>query len=348
MSGGVSVALGEGVRAISALIFAQQGKFADAIACAERSPEAVGIDQDSSEDDALALAVFIAQWASGSLATARRNLAAGQDYPPSKSQIPNAVEASLAALALGEGQWTEAAQRAERALERTAPDDPLGVNALLRGVLACAQAASGARLEARSTILKAQVAREGPTRTLKGMAEVFLLEARMWNNEPSLRSDALKLIAWAEAENFPYVQLRARLVLAAAEGRVRAADLDRARSLAVHIDDPIRSVIVNYFEELNLGNSHWDSVATRLLSDFGIWVPLPRVPLLSAREREIALHAALGYSNRWIAEHFVLSCRTVETHLRHVFTKLGVSGRDALRLQLRRGQLSVIFPRDRC
>lgn len=51
---------------------------------------------------------------------------------------------------------------------------------------------------------------------------------------------------------------------------------------------------------------------------------------LSAREREIADLAAQGLSNKRIAEHLVVSERTVENHLYRVFIKLGVTGRELL------------------
>lgn len=50
----------------------------------------------------------------------------------------------------------------------------------------------------------------------------------------------------------------------------------------------------------------------------------------SARELQVARLAATGLSNRAIAEHLVVSERTVENHLYRVFTKLGVASRDDL------------------
>jgi ATP/maltotriose-dependent transcriptional regulator MalT len=52
---------------------------------------------------------------------------------------------------------------------------------------------------------------------------------------------------------------------------------------------------------------------------------------LTRRERELASLAAEGVSNQGIAERLVLSVRTVETHLAHVYDKLGINGRAALR-----------------
>jgi DNA-binding CsgD family transcriptional regulator len=58
---------------------------------------------------------------------------------------------------------------------------------------------------------------------------------------------------------------------------------------------------------------------------------LDRPPRLTPREREIAGMVAAGLSNRVIAERLVLSVRTVDNHLQHVFDKLGVRSRGELR-----------------
>jgi DNA-binding CsgD family transcriptional regulator len=52
---------------------------------------------------------------------------------------------------------------------------------------------------------------------------------------------------------------------------------------------------------------------------------------LTAQEREIALLAASGLTNKQIAERLFLSPRTVGGHLHRVFPKLGVATRAALR-----------------
>ena len=51
---------------------------------------------------------------------------------------------------------------------------------------------------------------------------------------------------------------------------------------------------------------------------------------LTAREREIAGLAAVGFSSRAIADRLTLSVRTVDSHLSRVFTKLNVRGRQEL------------------
>jgi ATP/maltotriose-dependent transcriptional regulator MalT len=51
---------------------------------------------------------------------------------------------------------------------------------------------------------------------------------------------------------------------------------------------------------------------------------------ISQRERQVAIRASRGRTNREIAKELVLSVRTVENHLYHVFGKLGVESRDQL------------------
>ncbi len=53
-------------------------------------------------------------------------------------------------------------------------------------------------------------------------------------------------------------------------------------------------------------------------------------PLLTSREQEVARLAGRGMSNQAIADRLVVSVRTVETHLSHIYDKLGISGRTEL------------------
>ena len=47
---------------------------------------------------------------------------------------------------------------------------------------------------------------------------------------------------------------------------------------------------------------------------------------LTPAERQVAGLAAAGHGNREIAQRLYVTLRTVETHLTHVFAKLGISG----------------------
>jgi DNA-binding CsgD family transcriptional regulator len=56
---------------------------------------------------------------------------------------------------------------------------------------------------------------------------------------------------------------------------------------------------------------------------------------LTGREREIADLVASGLSNREIAARLVISKRTVDAHVNHIFVKLGISSRVQLTIWLR-------------
>jgi DNA-binding CsgD family transcriptional regulator len=61
----------------------------------------------------------------------------------------------------------------------------------------------------------------------------------------------------------------------------------------------------------------------------GLFHAAAAVPL-SGREREIVMLAAGGMASKDIAERLYLSVRTVNNHLQHAYTKLGVSSRAGL------------------
>ncbi len=65
-------------------------------------------------------------------------------------------------------------------------------------------------------------------------------------------------------------------------------------------------------------------------------------PSLTDRESEVLVLAARGQSNKQIASQIDVSPRTVQTHLGHIFEKLGVASRtEAVICGLRRGWLDL-------
>jgi len=73
------------------------------------------------------------------------------------------------------------------------------------------------------------------------------------------------------------------------------------------------------------------SIARRLIGYFGEPRQSPQpthlFPELTEREREILTLIAQGYTNPAIAEHLVLSPKTVRNHVSSIFSKLQVAGR---------------------
>lgn len=62
---------------------------------------------------------------------------------------------------------------------------------------------------------------------------------------------------------------------------------------------------------------------------------VPGPEALTRREREVANLVSAGLSNREIAAQLVISQRTVDAHVDHIFTKLGISSRQDLAARLR-------------
>jgi DNA-binding CsgD family transcriptional regulator len=80
-----------------------------------------------------------------------------------------------------------------------------------------------------------------------------------------------------------------------------------------------------------LGARPWAARAVNELRATGLPVGQADAPTLTPQQREIAMLAASGLSNKQIAERLFLSPRTVATHLYQLFPKLGVTSRAALR-----------------
>jgi DNA-binding NarL/FixJ family response regulator len=84
-----------------------------------------------------------------------------------------------------------------------------------------------------------------------------------------------------------------------------------------------------------LGAARYADKARRALRALGVRVPSARSGRgadqpLSRREMEVAGLVAEGLTNAEIAERLVLSVRTIESHLDHVYARLGMSSRAAL------------------
>ena len=75
----------------------------------------------------------------------------------------------------------------------------------------------------------------------------------------------------------------------------------------------------------------WSQRAATELAATGATRTARRRVALTPQEREIALLAATGLTNREIATRLYMSHRTVSSHLYRIFPKLGITSRAALR-----------------
>ncbi|WP_327139718.1 helix-turn-helix transcriptional regulator [Nocardia sp. NBC_01327] len=130
-----------------------------------------------------------------------------------------------------------------------------------------------------------------------------------------------RALAISDADRWPFQQ--ARIQLAYGERLRRAkATTEARRQLAAALDT---------FDRLHA--VPWSNRAGTELRATGQPAASPpaTTDVLTPQQREIALLAASGLTNKQIGERLYLSPRTVGTHLYQVFPKLGVTSRAALR-----------------
>jgi DNA-binding CsgD family transcriptional regulator len=142
-------------------------------------------------------------------------------------------------------------------------------------------------------------------------------DARRFGDAETHLGEAL---AVADACTAPYERAQTQLAMAAL--RAQTGETDRAQSLLVEAHAT--------FAALGAGPAlaRTDLLASGLAS-----APMPHRPAypagLSAREVEVLRLLAAGLANRAIAERLFIGERTVETHTRAIYNKIGVSSRTA-------------------
>ncbi|MFT4232167.1 MAG: helix-turn-helix transcriptional regulator, partial [Leucobacter sp.] len=325
-------------RLATSLILSQSGDYDAAIRLADHVGSFAAMGEHPQLDNAMLLSFcgFVVTWAAGAVEAARHAYQELLRSTYGDVHYSGLVEACSVLISISDGQWRRAAQRAELLKARLAAHDRHGLAGLAEAMLGLALAALGEREASRRAIRLAERRQIGLSQVLVGYTRLMTLRARQWNADDDVAALSLQLASWARTERLDAVELQALHLYANEMGGDTGIYMARIRTLAGSVEPPMATVLLGHCEELVTGRSAWDSPSARRLTEFGIWMPLPQTDALSAREREIAMFAALGYSSRWIAEQFHLSVRTVDTHLRHVFTKLRVSGRDELRLWFRR------------
>lgn len=172
----------------------------------------------------------------------------------------------------------------------------------------------------------------------RAMASVLLAEG----DTASARSAAERAVADLESLDLPVEMARSELILARADlsmGRL-AEGKERMTRVLEFCD---RSGAVQLAAQ-----------AKKHLRHAGVRIPpagRPRtspgaqgVSALSRREREVAQCVAEDLGNREIAHRMFISTRTVESHLRRIFLRLGVHSREAVKAAVREAERSSATP----
>jgi DNA-binding CsgD family transcriptional regulator len=232
---------------------------------------------------------------------------------------------AVALLHLGLGQWESAATRLEE-MSSSPPgtSHPFIVLRALPDLVEAAVRASRADVAESAADRFAGYAAEGaPDWDMALSARCRALVAHAPEEREKLLSEAL---VFHERDRRPLSRARTQLLLGEHLRRER-----RRKEARV----PLQAALIT-FEQL--GASSWGERARRELRATGLTVgrrdEAARVQL-TLQERQVAEIVANGATNRETAAELFLSPRTVEYHLRNVFSKLGISSRAELaRLRL--------------
>jgi DNA-binding CsgD family transcriptional regulator len=204
---------------------------------------------------------------------------------------------------------------------------------LLEQARAYHSAATGATAEAHSAIERAADAarRSGIT---TGEMEALYTGLRF-----GMVPDVARFKAVAEQLSSPLAGLAVRHAEAAAAGDGEVLDAVAAEweslGMMAHAADAFAAAALAHRRAgARLPGLQSSTRAHWLVSTFGLHTPANAasgLPLpLSGREREIATLVANGLTNRQIAEHLVVSVRTVEGHLYRIYKQLGINEREQL------------------
>lgn len=323
-------------RTFESLIRTQRGEFRTAISLAESARQIVQLSDPAptSTGDLEGFALFLAHWARGTTHSTRQSL---YDYATPRHDVQavreqaRTTELSIALFATQEGRWVEAAELIEPLIKELSENDPFRLMAFAQAVRALIYATLGDRQTAYAALNLASAPTPGLSRTLYGFVGLLSLRARHWLRDPSIKDQALTLADWAARQQLPLIELEALDIFAHEAGVAGRDIVERAEEIAVEIDQPIGETLLTHIRALTRSNPEELVPEERLLSELGVWLPLPPTESLTGREREIALFTALGYASKQVAERLHLSARTVETHLSHVYAKLAITNREDLR-----------------
>jgi DNA-binding CsgD family transcriptional regulator len=285
--------------------------------------------------------------------------------------LGRSIEFLLGRIALDAGHLASAERWLAETISGATSVGPPGLAGLARLSLTAAQGASGALELARATLAAVPedlvpaswyaLARAWADRggdidtTLRHSAEAaasalaggnVALAATAWQvaielDRPDAAAEPLRAMASSTGS---------RLVALLADHATAAAAGDHARLLEIadawEERDGLRLAAAAAATAARaLGSSRTAASARARAEDLvrrcdGLDTPVVRQPdgvsPLTPREREIATLAAAGSTSKQIAAQLFLSSRTVDNHLQSVYTKLGITGRQALAEAFRR------------
>lgn len=230
-------------------------------------------------------------------------------------------------------EWGTAVDAFRGSLSRFALRDPSGFGPTASANLAYALAALGDREGSLLARRAYETTRSRASRVVHGDSEFKLAAAAVALGEADATERCAQLDTWATGQGLWLWALHARhlnCLLAAATGGPNAAQIEHLAAAARRVDGPIGRLMIDRSQALADGDTVLAGHLVGSLAELGVWIPEQRAVDLTPRQHEIAHLVRAGLSNREIAERLVVSVRTVDTHVGHIFERLGVNTRAAV------------------
>ena len=333
-----------------------RGRFDDAIALAEAELPSARANPDAAPSALadIAAARFTARLCAGRIDEMAGPFAGSTGDHDELLRFDRTLQQIGAGVrAAAEGRWEDAHRELRAAAVAFDHDDQRGLKANALAQLARTSVATGRLVEARQAIADFRATPLRASRAVAGQLRLAVAAAGMVLAEPEVMDDLTDLADEAAGRGERYIELSALHLLAIGRSsfaRVEANSgrntrdegddtddarrtrlLRRVRALDGTVEGPVGPLLVQHAESVLTGQTVLANALATSLARAGVWLPPARLVVeLSPRQREVASLAAKGLSSPEIASHLHLSVRTVDTHLTHVFTKLGVNRRSAL------------------
>lgn len=325
---------------IASYVLQQQGHIDESIQLSERGRTFALLGELPLTDlaDVQGFAVLLGHWAAGDSVTGYEVLEEFSQKSPSgvtaNTHFSGLSATATILFALNDGRWAKAAQISESLISRLPQHDSYGIESFVQVTFALALAALGDRTSAVQALKATRTPQRGMSQGLGGYLRILRLRTKHWLHSVDTLAEAREVARWAQEQNLALIELLALHVASCVTNSVDTETLQRVQWLAARLNMSVSDAVTAHLIKISAQDpmvSHADIPEVRMLAEFGIWLPLPPAENLTSREREVAVLAAHGYSNRQIAEHLHISVRTVETHMGNVITKLEVESRDGLR-----------------
>ena len=230
------------------------------------------------------------------------------------------------------GVWEQAVADLRGALSRMGLLAPTGLEAMVWAGLAQAHAMRGERAEALDACQQFEELLPAMDRSVEVDSRYRVLLAKLALGREGLEQGISGYIALAQSQGLLLGVLLGRhlQVVTAAPG-LRGSLLAALAESAERVQGQLPAALLAHGQALNDGDAGAVSAAAAGLAQVGIWLPAPaKVLALTPRQQEIAAMVAAGMSSKSIGEKLNISVRTVDTHLGHIFARVGVNTRAQL------------------